>query len=562
MSRQEPVQEQIQERIAGAVLGAFIGDTLSLGVHWIYNPRHITRVIGRLSEPIDPIKGADRYHPNRQRGQFTHFGDQALVLMRSIVASGGWSLADFKERWTALWDGYDGYLDGATKKTLQSGSSDSNDLSGFARMAPLLIPLGPGPEEDFVAAVRAQTRMSHGDPTNLEAGDFFARLTHRVLHGAGLEEGIEHALGFEYSELPARQWLEQARARLEDDADAGTVVKELGATCHIQDAYPSTLYLLLKYGSSLEAALIENAMAGGDSAARAMVLGAVLGARDGAEAIPARWLEIMEATPEIRQALGQVVHPPAGRSKFEFPNQEGLTLAGALEAPDGEARGYAVFAHCFTCGKDIAAAARIARALARRGIAVLRFDFTGLGNSDGDFANTHFSSNVDDLVAAANALRSRYGAPALLIGHSLGGAAVLAAASRIAEVKGVVTIGAPAEPSHVAHLLEGSLQQIEEEGQAPVNLAGRTFTIRKDFLEDIEQHKLVQQIGALRRSLLVMHSPLDTVVGVDNARQIFEAAKHPKSFISLDKADHLLQERADSEFVAVVVAGWADRLLN
>jgi pimeloyl-ACP methyl ester carboxylesterase len=169
---------------------------------------------------------------------------------------------------------------------------------------------------------------------------------------------------------------------------------------------------------------------------------------------------------------------------------------------------------------------------------------------------------VDDLVAAANALRSRYGAPALLIGHSLGGAAVLAAASRIAEVKGVVTIGAPAEPSHVAHLLEGSLQQIEEEGQAPVNLAGRTFTIRKDFLEDIEQHKLVQQIGALRRSLLVMHSPLDTVVGVDNARQIFEAAKHPKSFISLDKADHLLQERADSEFVAVVVAAWADRLLN
>jgi hypothetical protein len=143
MSRQEPVQEQIQERIAGAVLGAFIGDTLSLGVHWIYNPRHITRVIGRLSEPIDPIKGADRYHPNRQRGQFTHFGDQALVLMRSIVASGGWSLADFKERWTALWDGYDGYLDGATKKTLQSGSSDSNDLSGFARMAPLLIPPGP-----------------------------------------------------------------------------------------------------------------------------------------------------------------------------------------------------------------------------------------------------------------------------------------------------------------------------------------------------------------------------------------------------------------------------------
>jgi putative redox protein len=249
-------------------------------------------------------------------------------------------------------------------------------------------------------------------------------------------------------------------------------------------------------------------------------------------------------------------------SKFEFPNAEGLTLAGALEAPEGDLAAYAVFAHCFTCGKDIAAATRIARALARRGIAVLRFDFTGLGNSDGDFANTHFSSNVDDLVAAADALRSEYAAPTLLIGHSLGGAAVLATAHRVPEVRGVVTIGAPAEPSHVANLLQGSREQIEAEGEAPVTLAGRTFTIRREFLHDIEQHALAEHIGQLRRSLMVMHSPVDSIVGIDNARQIFAAARHPKSFLSLDQADHLLGKRADSEYVAAVIAAWASRLLE
>jgi putative redox protein len=270
----------------------------------------------------------------------------------------------------------------------------------------------------------------------------------------------------------------------------------------------------------------------------------------------------MEATGEVRTLLGQATRPTPGSSKFEFQNPEGLTLAGALEAPQDDIKGYAVFAHCFTCGKDIAAATRIARALAKRGIAVLRFDFTGLGNSDGDFANTHFSSNVGDLVAAANALRARFAAPALLVGHSLGGAAVLSAAHQMPEVKGVVTIGAPSEPSHVAHLLEGSREQIEAEGQAPVNLAGRTFTIRREFLEDIEEHTLADQIRGLRRPLMIMHSPVDKIVGVDNARQIFEAARHPKSFISLDQADHLLGKREDSEFVAAVIAAWGERLLG
>lgn len=249
--------------------------------------------------------------------------------------------------------------------------------------------------------------------------------------------------------------------------------------------------------------------------------------------------------------------------KVTFENASGHKLAALLDLPEGdEPFAYALFAHCFTCSKDIAAASRISRALAERGIAVLRFDFTGLGNSDGDFANTHFSSNVADLVAAADALRTRFEAPRLLVGHSLGGAAVLAAAHAIAEVQGVVTIAAPADPAHVEHLMTGSLEAIERDGQAEVDLAGRTFTIRREFLTDIREQMPVARLAELRRALLIMHSPVDTIVGIDNARRIFEAARHPKSFLSLDQADHLLGKRADSEFVAAVIAAWGQRLLT
>ncbi len=551
-----------RDRIAGAILGSFVADTLSLGVHWVYNPRHIARTIGRLEGPIDPIQGADRYHPNRKRGQFTHFGDQAMVLLRSVSEIGGWSLEDFGERWMAMWDGYDGYVDKATRDTLEAGRSSSDELAGLARMAPLLVALGEEPEIEFVTAVRQQTGLTHGDPALLEASDFFAGMLHAVVHGASIDEALDRALDHDYVELPAQEFVDQARARLDDDADVSAIVKDLGATCHLPDAFPSTIYLLLKLGGSLEEMLIENAMAGGDSGARGMVLGAILGARDGVLAIPASWLEAMEVTAEVRERIGLPSGPPAGRSKFEFENADGHTLDGAIEGPEGEVKGYAVFAHCFTCGKDIAAAARIARALAGHGIAVLRFDFTGLGNSDGDFANTDFSSNVGDLVAAADALRRRHGAPALLIGHSLGGAAVLAAAGKIDEVRGVVTIAAPSEPSHVAKLLKDSRETIEEKGAAEVDLAGRTFTIRKQFLEDIEEHTLADCIMNLRRALMIMHSPTDTVVGIDNARRIFETARHPKSFISLDQADHLLGKRQDSEFVAAVIAAWGERLLG
>ncbi|RDI19760.1 alpha/beta hydrolase family protein [Lentzea flaviverrucosa] len=247
--------------------------------------------------------------------------------------------------------------------------------------------------------------------------------------------------------------------------------------------------------------------------------------------------------------------------KAVFAGNDGQVLAGRLELPAGDVVATAVFAHCFTCGKDSVAASRISRRLAERGVAVLRFDFTGLGQSDGDFANTTFTSNVDDLVCAAGHLRDTIGAPSVLIGHSLGGAAVLAAAHQIPEVKAVVTIGAPFDTSHVEHLLGSSKEQIETHGVAEVQLAGRPFRISNGFLLDINRQNQTACIAGLDRALLVMHSPQDDTVGVDNARLVFDSARHPKSFVSLDGADHLLTDRADAAYVAEVLAAWAGRYL-
>ncbi len=225
-------------------------------------------------------------------------------------------------------------------------------------------------------------------------------------------------------------------------------------------------------------------------------------------------------------------------------------------------RAYAVFAHCFTCSKDIAAASRISRALVARGIAVLRFDFTGIGNSEGDFANSNFTSDVADLVAAARHLRATKRAPALLIGHSLGGAAVLAAAAALPEVKAVATLGAPSDPEHVAELFTDVRAEIEATGCAVVKLGGRDFSIKKQFLEDIAEHNLTRSVAELNRALLVMHSPTDTVVGIEHAGKLFGSARHPKSFVSLAGADHLLSDKRDSEYAAQVIAAWADRYLG
>lgn len=248
--------------------------------------------------------------------------------------------------------------------------------------------------------------------------------------------------------------------------------------------------------------------------------------------------------------------------RITFPGSHGEALAARLDKPDGAARAYALFAHCFTCSKDTLAAARIAEALVAHGFAVLRFDFTGLGGSGGDFANTDFSSNVADLLKAADFLRDRYEAPALLIGHSLGGAAVLAAAGAIPEAKAVATIGAPADPAHVAGHFEAVRPEIEAEGKAEVKIAGRSFTIRKEFLDDIAAQKLDDAVAGLRKALIVFHAPRDEVVGIDNAERIFRAAKHPKSFVSLDDADHMLGRKADAQWVAGLLSAWADRYVD
>jgi putative redox protein len=248
--------------------------------------------------------------------------------------------------------------------------------------------------------------------------------------------------------------------------------------------------------------------------------------------------------------------------RFQFTGSEGQQLAAALDTPDGEVRAYALFAHCFTCGKDGLAAKRIAVALSAKGIAVLRFDFTGLGSSEGDFANSTFSSNVADLVRAADHLRKAYNAPTLLIGHSLGGAAVLAAAHEIPDAKAVATIAAPSDPAHVTGHFADSIEKIRKDGQAEVSLAGRPFTIKREFLDDVAEHNLMGHITKLQMALLVMHAPTDDTVGIDNATRIFVAAKHPKSFISLAGADHLLSSRQDAVYVADVIAAWVARYLD
>jgi uncharacterized OsmC-like protein/alpha/beta superfamily hydrolase len=250
------------------------------------------------------------------------------------------------------------------------------------------------------------------------------------------------------------------------------------------------------------------------------------------------------------------------RALIHFPGALGTLLAARLDLPASTPLAFVLFAHCFTCSKDTLAASRISAALTARGFGVLRFDFTGLGGSEGDFANTNFSSNVADLVAATAWLRDHHQAPKILIGHSLGGAAVLAAAAQVPEAAAVATISAPFDPAHVRHLLQSAAAEIETEGEAEVMLAGRNFRIRKQFLDDIASHNSRGYIAALRRALLIFHSPRDATVDIENAALIYAAAKHPKSFVSLDNADHLLTRKEDAAYVASVLAAWASRYLD
>lgn len=244
-----------------------------------------------------------------------------------------------------------------------------------------------------------------------------------------------------------------------------------------------------------------------------------------------------------------------------FVNSRGRRLSARLELPAGTVQAYAVFAHCFICSKDSVAAVRISRALAERGIGVLRFDFTGVGESEGDFSESHFSANVEDVVSAAQWLRDQAQAPCLLIGHSLGGAAVLIAATQIPEVRAVTTIAAPSDPAHVTHLFAGCIDQIRDQGEAEVSLGIGRFRVTRRFLEDVEAFKLDKALRDSGRALLIMHAPGDTVVEISHARSLFEQARHPKSFVSLDDADHLLTRRSDAQYTAHVISAWVSRYL-
>ena len=247
---------------------------------------------------------------------------------------------------------------------------------------------------------------------------------------------------------------------------------------------------------------------------------------------------------------------------LKFAGAQGAELAARLDLPGGTPRAYAIFAHCFTCSKDSKAATYVSQALAARGIATLRFDFTGLGQSGGEFADSSFSANVGDLLAAAEHLRQNYAAPQILIGHSLGGAAVLAAAGHVAEARAVATIGAPCDPAHVAHLFAAGHEEIAARGEAVVNIGGRPFRIKRAFVDDLKRQGAKEAIGKLRKALLVLHAPGDTIVSIDNAADIFTSARHPKSFVSLDDADHLLSRKQDAAYAAEVIAAWASRYLD
>lgn len=250
-------------------------------------------------------------------------------------------------------------------------------------------------------------------------------------------------------------------------------------------------------------------------------------------------------------------------TKIEFTGATGESLAAILDEPASDngsnTRAYAIFAHCFTCSKDVIAASRISRALSKLGIGTFRFDFTGLGHSEGEFSDTTFSTNIGDLVNAADWMRTNRKAPCILIGHSLGGAAVLAAASSIPECTAVVTIGAPADPEHVTHLFDSAAEDIERDGKAQVSIGGRPFIVGKQLIDDLRSQDPEERISSLKRALLVFHSPIDSIVGIENAAQIYSWAKHPKSFVSIDGADHMLTKPKDADFVANILSVWAGR---
>jgi len=536
---------------------AFVADSISLGPHWIYNQSKIAR---QYPEGVTTFSApASQYHPGKEAGDFTHYGDQTEWLAE-VCNDGGFDL----ERWRAVWldkmAAYSGYVDGASKETLASGgsqASSSNDLAGASRIAPLLD-LGLS-LEDCIKAAREQTGLTHGDAYVIDAAEFFVRAVYA--YDSDIKAALEHAaITGEYTVLDATAEINKALSA--DSEDYIKVSNELGLTCHFPEAFPLALYFALHHGENFTDCISLNALAGGDTSARAMLLVLFFSERsaseiDGLERERKRLKQIDEGNGEEVQAI----EVKAGSNSVMI-SENGLTLHGVLEMPESSPVAYAVFAHCFTCGKDFLPEAKIAKQLAKRGIAVLRIDFSGVGASDVEFKDTSFITNIADLETASRWLSNQFSAPSLLIGHSLGGTAVLAATAKIPSIKAVVTIGSPADPGHVTHFFEDVREDIMREGSATVKLAGRPFTVGKKFLDDLESYDQLAVLSSLKVHSLIMHSPQDATVSVENAGKIYSALKHPKSFISLPNADHLLIDEGDIQYVATMISAWSTKALS
>lgn len=536
---------------------ALVADSLSLGAHWVYNQSKIARTfpdgIYTLSSPLSA------YHKGKTAGDFTHYGDQAYWLQLSIEKANSFDLENWKSHWLEKMASYKGYIDSATKDTIATSAaspSSSNDLAGATRIAALLDI--DASLEVTVSAARAQTQMTHGDDHVVDSAEFFIRTLFAVREGSNFTSAIDHAANTgAYQTLAPADFIQAAKSAAPDDHLA--VATTMGLTCHFPEAFPLSLYYAIHHGDSFANCISKNALAGGDSSARAMFLALLFVARDAniLETIDplASQLNIGTApTPQTQTELAPPNSPGSHSVKIPLPTGN---LAGVIEIPEGEIHAYAIFAHCFTCGKDFLPEKKITQGLAANGIATLRIDFSGLGKSSGDFKDSSFLTNIEDIKIAANWLDQLYQKPSLLVGHSLGGTAVLAVASQIPSIQAIATVGSPADPSHILHMFEDHLDEIKQNGSAQVSFAGRMFTVSQRFVDDVCSYDHVKHLNELDGHKLIMHSTNDQTVDLKNAGEIYTHLKHPKSFFALNQVDHLLTAPDDAKYVANVIGLWA-----
>ncbi|PSW15792.1 hypothetical protein C9J01_01895 [Photobacterium rosenbergii] len=532
---------------------ALAADALALGPHWIYNPSKLKRLYPNGVYALTDPKSA--YHPNRRAGQLTHYGDQIAVFRQYLEIQGVFNEQTWREHWLGAMVGYDGYLDGATKQSLKNAGygSDSNDLAGASRLAPLLdlnLPL-----EATIQAAREQTSITHSPQCVADAAELFVRMVFSIQQGNSFSEACEMSINEgSYTELEPERHFLKVKQCLKSGEQPVEVATQMGTTCHTPEAFPLTLYFALQFDDNFADCLSENALVGGDSAARGIILSLLFAARDG-DVGSAIYQQLTDTPRE------SVTFTP-GTHQVSVLHQ-GKHFAATLDIPNDVPKAFILFAHCFTCGKDFLPEKRLCQALAKHGFATLRIDFSGVGGSGGEFVDTSFLTNVEDLGIAASWMSEQGMDISALVGHSLGGTASLAVAGQLPSVKAVITIGSPFEPKHILHLFEDHIDKIKENGQASVMLAGRPFTIGERFLSDLKQLDQRGRLGSLKGvNSLVIHVPDDDTVDIKNAGYIYSALPQPKSFLALQGADHLLQNKSDVEYVAKMASIWLERALN